>query len=228
MLYTLIFYLIYLCHSFARRTWRREIEEWERRKEGWRGRFAQKKKWEGQISNLTMAWEQNRSQNLPRLHRDPTLFSMELVKHSEIWILELGEIPWLPKKDILWGLSQVDVLAKLPMCPSLLDAFWGWQLCPAKAPNQDQMGRGVTLAAFLKCSETTVYRMLFLSTLTWPIPPPGKYLHSTLDHSFFLVIATWLLPCLTHSHIPPSGSERVCMRVWVGCVRGPVGTRVCV
>lgn len=44
MLYTLIFYLIYLCHSFARRTWRREIEEWERRKEGWRGRFAQKKK----------------------------------------------------------------------------------------------------------------------------------------------------------------------------------------
>lgn len=43
MLYTVIFYLIYLCHSFARRTWRKEIEEWERKKEGWRGRFAQKK-----------------------------------------------------------------------------------------------------------------------------------------------------------------------------------------
>lgn len=129
-------------------------------------------KWEGQISSLTMAWEQSRSETWPRLPRDPTLFQMELLKRAEIWILELGEIPWLPEKDILWGLSQVDVLTQLPMFPSLLDAFWGCPLSPAKAPNRDQ--NGGTPAAILKCSEAAVYWGLFLSALTRPIPHLGR------------------------------------------------------
>lgn len=130
-----------------------------------------------------------------------------------------------PPKDILWGLSQVDVLfLKLPNVPFTTGCFLRstslLSSSPAEAPNQDQMG-------VLQLPSWNAQRhpcwMHSLSTLTWPIPYLGN---STLDHSFFLVTATWLLLCLTHSHFPPCGTECVCMSVCVGCVHGRVGVQV--
>lgn len=171
MLYTLIFYLIYLCHSFARRTWRREIEEWDRRKEGWRGSFAQKTN--EKVRFPIWLWLESRAG--PRLCPDSTE-----IQHCFSWswwsILRFGswnlvKIHSCPKKT-LSGASLRLMFSPSSRCAlQLLVTFWGWQL---SCKGTESRPNGGTLAAILKCSETTMYWMLFLSTPTWPIPHLGN------------------------------------------------------
>lgn len=108
---------------------------------------------------------------------------MELVKHSEFWILELGETPWLPKKRHSLGPLSGWCSSQAPEC-----ALRYWMVFKMDRPSLLPSCRGTkprpnggSPAAILKRSETSVCWMLSLSTLTWPIPYPGN---STLSRSF--------------------------------------------
>lgn len=182
---------------------------------------------EGQISNPTVAREHGRPQILitpPTAVWDGV---GEAFGHSDpgTW-----ETPWWPPKDMLWGLSQVDVLIELPNVPFTVGCFLrltDLASPPAEAPNQGQVG-GSSSYRLEKLGDLCVSNAFSVSS-NQASPPPGSSLPSPLDHSFFPVTATWLLPCLTHSHFSSTWEcVRVCLRVWVGCPRGRVGAKVCV
>lgn len=228
MLYTLIFYLIYLSHSFARRIWRREIEKRERRTEGWRGRFAQKEN--EKVRFPIWLWLESRKG--PRLCPDST--KIQRFRWSWQSILRFGSWNLVKFHDCPKKIFSAASL-RLIFSPSSRCALHCWTLFEVDssvlqrhlAKTKWGAGEGYSSRHLDMLSDNCVLNAFSVNS-NIANPPPGKYLHSTLDHSFFLIIATWLLPCLTHSHIPPCVSECVYMRVWVGCVCGPVGTRVCV
>lgn len=214
--YTRIFYLIYLCRSFARGTWRRRgggMREKGRMKRGWPRRKPRADVQSG--SGLRTGRSQTLASQVQRvhgageascaLHCGTWRNSMIAPKGLPLGPLSDGGSPQAPRCALhSWTLFEVDRSSLLPSCRGT-----------KPRPN------GGSPAAIVKCSETGRIECSANCKVAGPLL--GNNLRGTLDHSSFLVTATWLHPCLTRSHFPPRGSECVCMGVCVGCACGREG-----